>query len=57
MNAMKQTVITLNSNWLSDLNRVLKYLDIDLCKVIAIHGDYVELTNETHITIYTRSDY
>lgn len=50
---MKQTVITLNNNWLFDLNRVLKYNDIDLHKVISIHADYVEILNETHITIYT----
>ena len=53
VNTMKQTVIVMTNNWLFNINRVLEHNNIDLHKVISIHADYVELTNETHITIYT----
>ena len=50
---MKQTVIVMTNNWLFNINRVLEHNNIDLHKVISIRADYVELINETHITIYT----
>lgn len=53
VNNMKQTIIVMVNNWLFNINRVLAHNNIDLRKVISIHADYVELTNETHITIYT----